>query len=156
MVLGNTEFFFTTLWTRISPLHLWTIQLGMNDFRHSVLDGARFCANDVDGLHLRCMDWLSGSLTASRAMHKVVITHHCPTLRDAFNGYPGGALNSAFQVDLDSFIEDSGVDYWIYGHTHFVGGSGSKIGGTTLLCNQLGYVFQNEHLDFDGKACFEL
>ena len=156
VVLGDTEFFFTTLWTRISPLHLWTIQQGMNDFRHSVLDGARFCANDVDGLHLRCMDWLSGSLTASQAVHKVVITHHCPTLRDAFNGYPGGALNSAFQVDLDSFIEDSGVDYWIYGHTHFVGGSGSKIGGTTLLCNQLGYVFHNEHLDFDGKACFEL
>ncbi len=23
----------------------------MNDFRHGVLDGERFCANDVDGLH---------------------------------------------------------------------------------------------------------
>ena len=93
---------------------------------------------------------------ASTTAHKVVVTHHCPTLRDAFNGYPGGALNSAFQVDLDSFIETSGVDYWIYGHTHFSGGSGTKIGETTLLCNQLGYVFQNEHLDFDCKACFEL
>lgn len=83
----------------------------------------------------------------------VVVTHHCPTLRQEFNSYPGGALNSAFQVDLDAFIEDSGVDYWIYGHTHFAGGSGTKIGGTALLCNQLGYVFQNEHLDFDRRAC---
>ena len=32
----------------------------------------------------------------------------------------------------------------------------AKIGETTLLCNQLGYVFQNEHLGFDGKACFEV
>ena len=50
----------------------------------------------------------------------------------------------------------TGVDYWIYGHTHFAGGSGTKIGGTALLCNQLGYVFQNEHLDFDRRACIEV
>ena len=118
----------------------------MNDFRHGILAGARFCANDVDGLHGQCMDWLSGALEASAAKHKVVVTHHCPTLRDAFNGYPGGALNSAFQVDLDAFVEKCGAEYWIYGHTHFAGGSGSKIGDATLLCNQLGYVFQDEHL----------
>lgn len=148
VVLGDTELFFTTLWTRISPLHLWTIQRGMNDFRRGVLNGERFHANDVDGLHRQCMDWLSGALAASAAKHKVVVTHHCPTLRDAFNGYPGGALNSAFQVDLDAFVEKCGAKYWIYGHTHFAGGSGSKIGDTALLCNQLGYVFQDEHLQW--------
>ena len=156
VLLDDTEFFITTLWTHINPLYLWTIQRGMNDFRHGVLDGARFCANDVDSLHRRCLDWLSSALGGSTAKRKVVVTHHCPTMRSEFNGYPGGALNSAFQVDLDSFIETSGVDYWVYGHTHFAGGSGSKIGGTILLCNQLGYVFQNEHLDFDRKAYFEI
>jgi hypothetical protein len=59
-------------------------------------------------------------------------------------------------LDLDAFIEASGVEYWIYGHTHYAGGSGSKIGDTILLCNQLGYVFQNEHYGFDGKAVIEL
>ena len=77
-------------------------------------------------------------------------------MRKEFNSYPEGALNSAFQVDLDAFIEFSGLDYWIYGHTHYAGGSGTKIGETTLLCNQLGYVFQNEHYAFDGKAVIEL
>ena len=52
-----------------------------------------------------------------------------------------------------------------YGHTlhhlsgqlrYYAGGSGTKIGETTLLCNQLGYVFQNEHLGFDSKAEIEL
>jgi len=128
----------------------------MNDFRYCVLDGQRFCANDVNHLHRRSVDWLRAALEASSAKTRIIVTHHCPTVRGAFNSYPGGVLNSAFQVDLDSFIEDSGVDYWIYGHTHFAGGSGSKIGGTTLLCNQLGYVFQNEHIDFDGKACLEV
>ncbi len=77
-------------------------------------------------------------------------------MRQVFNGCPGGALNSAFQVDLDAFIEASDIDYWVYGHTHFAGGSGSKIGDTTLLCNQLGYVFYNEHQAFNKKAVFDL
>ena len=146
IVLDDVELFFTTLWARIDPVRLWQVQHGMNDYRLGRLSGRRFCANDVDGLHQRCLDWLSGALAASVANHKIVVTHHCPTMQPAFNGYPGGALNSAFQVDLDAFIEGSGVEYWMYGHTHFGGGSGTKIGGTTLLCNQLGYVFQDEQL----------
>lgn len=156
VVLGDMELFFTTLWTRIDPIHLWTIQRGMNDFRHGKLNGERLFADDINDLHQQCLDWLSASLNKSLAAHKVVVTHHCPTLRPEFNGYPGGALNSAFQVDMDTFIENSDVDYWVYGHTHYAGGSGTKIGETMLLCNQLGYVFQNEHLDFDRTAIVEI
>ena len=146
VVLGDVELFFTTLWTRIDPVRLWQVQCGMNDYRLAKLSGKRFCANDVDGLHQRCVDWLTEALASSDAAHKVVVTHHCPTMRSEFNSYPGGALNSAFQVDMDAFIEGSGVDCWIYGHTHFGGGSGTRIGETILLCNQLGYVFQDEQL----------
>lgn len=156
VVLDETELFFTTLWTKISPLFLWEIQRGMNDFRRGVLDGEQFSANEVDGLHRRCLEWLDSAIKASSAAHKVVITHHCPTLRDEFNGYPGGSLNTAFQVDLDAFVEQSGAEYWIYGHTHYAGGSGSVIGKTKLLCNQLGYVFYDEHSAFKGDAIIEL
>ena len=156
VVLDDVELFFTTLWTRISPLHLWTIQRGMNDFRHGILNGERFSANDVDDLHRRCVEWLESALKASTAKTKIVVTHHCPTLRAAFNSYPGGALNSAFQVDMDDFIERIGADYWIYGHTHYSGGSGTVIGTTKLLCNQLGYVFYGENQDFVPDAVIEL
>ena len=156
VVLVDTELFFTTLWTKIDPTRLWTVQQGMNDYRLGKLNGKRFCANDVDELHRQCVDWLLVALAASQAKHKVVVSHHCPTMRKEFNSYPGGALNSAFQVNLDAFIETSGVEYWIYGHTHFAGGSGTKFGGTTLLCNQLGYVFQNEHYEFNKAACIEV
>lgn len=114
VVIGDTELFFTTLWTRIDPFYLYTVQRGMNDFRYGVLNGERFCANDVDGLHQRCLQWLQGALKAS------------------------------------------GADYWIYGHTHFPGGSGETIGRTRLLCNQLGYVFSNEHTAFRKDAVIEL
>ncbi|MBR5703085.1 MAG: metallophosphoesterase [Bacteroidales bacterium] len=156
VVFGETELFFTTLWTKIDQTCLWTVQHGMNDYQYGKLNGKRFCANDVDGLHTQCIDWLSGALAASKAEHRIVVSHHCPTMRRDFNSCPGGALNSAFQVDLDAFIEGSSVDYWIYGHTHFTGGSGTKIGGTMLLCNQLGYTFYNEHIAFNGKAYIEL
>lgn len=43
-----------------------------------------------------------------------------------------------------------------YGQTHYAGGSASKIGETTLLCNQLGYVFYGEHRAFDGGAVIEI
>ena len=156
VMMNGSELFFTTLWTKIDPTRLFTVQQGMNDFRYGKLNGVRLFANDVDDLHQQCLEWLSEALARSNAEHKVVVTHHCPTMRNEFNNYPGGALNSAFQVDLDSFIEASGIDYWIYGHTHFAGGSGTKIGDTTLLCNQLGYVFQNEYMDFDRKARIEI
>ena len=152
VIRENTELFFTTLWTRIDPMKTWIVQRWMNDYRYGKLNGARFFANDVDGLHQQCLDWLGSALMKSNANNKVVVTHHCPTMRSEFNNYPDGVLNSAFQVDLDAFIERCGAQYWIYGHTHYGGGSGAKIGNTTLLCNQLGYVFQNEHLAFNREA----
>ena len=156
VVIGDLELFFTTLWTRIDPVNIWPIQRGMNDFRHCLLERVRFNVNDVDGIHWLCKDWLEKAIKASEASHKIVVTHHCPTIRPEFNGYPDSALNSAFQVKMDEFIEASEVDYWIYGHTHFAGGSSGKIGNTTLLCNQLGYVAYCEHHDFMPGAVIEI
>jgi hypothetical protein len=156
VAMGDVELFFTTLWTRINPVFLWKVQRGMNDFRYGVLDGKRFCANDVDILNRRCVDWLRAALEASSAKTKIVVTHHCPTVRAAFNSYPGGVLNSAFQVDMDSFIQEHGADYWLYGHTHFAGGSGTVIGQTKLLCNQMGYVCYGENRDFVADAVIEV
>ena len=65
VVEGDTELFFTTLWTRINPVYYWQIQRGMNDFKHGKLEGARLNANDVDALHSRCLEWLQKALAAS-------------------------------------------------------------------------------------------
>lgn len=156
IVIGDTELFFTTLWTRINPIYLYAIERGMNDFRCCILNGKRFCANDVNSLHETSVNWLQQALESSSAAHKIVVTHHCPTMQAQFNGYPGSALNSAFQVDLDSFIEVSNADYWIYGHTHYAGGSGETIGKTKLLCNQLGYVAFGENDSFSVNARIEV
>ncbi len=57
--------------------------------------------------------------------------------RDSFN-------NGALTVVLDDYIANSGIDYWIYGHSHR--NIDAHIGDTQILSNQLGYVSQGEHL----------
>ena len=47
-------------------------------------------------------------------------------------------------MELGDYIANSGIDYWIYGHSHR--NIDAQIGDTQILSNQLGYVFQGEHL----------
>lgn len=42
-------------------------------------------------------------------------------------------------VELEDYIKDSGIDYWIYGHSHY--NVDVEIGNTKCVSNQLGYVF---------------
>lgn len=53
-------------------------------------------------------------------------------------------LNEAFCVELTPFIQESGADAWIYGHSHR-NRKEFKIGATEMLTNQLGYVEMGEH-----------
>ena len=36
----------------------------------------------------------------------------CPKFADS-------QANGAFTVELEDYIKDSGIDFWIYGHSHF-------------------------------------
>ena len=64
--------------------------------------------------------------------------------------FRGSPLNGAFTVELGGFIADSPIEYWIYGHSHR--NINKVIGNTRCICNQLGYVFSNEHTSFDKEA----
>ena len=47
-------------------------------------------------------------------------------------------------MELGDYIAISGIDYWIYGHSHR--NIDAQIGDTQILSNQLGYVSHGEHL----------
>ena len=51
-------------------------------------------------------------------------------------------------------VATSGIDYWIYGHSHR--NIDKTIGTTRCLCNQFGYVSHNEHLPFDRGKVIEV
>ena len=74
-------------------------------------------------------------------------------VRRTFYNYREG-IAEIFNVDIECdpstfeyYIKDSGVDYWIYGHSHY--NADVKIGNTKCISNQLGYVFHGEHETFN-------
>jgi hypothetical protein len=72
-----------------------------------------------------------------------VLTHHVPTgLCTAFE-FQGSTINGAFTVELGNYIAESGIDYWIYGHSHR--NIEAQIGDTRVISNQLGYIAYDEH-----------
>ena len=73
-----------------------------------------------------------------------MVTHHLPTLQVVAPYHRGSVLNSAFASEYGDMIADSRIDAWIYGHSHT--NIDTEIGGTRIISNQMGYVFENEHL----------
>lgn len=65
-------------------------------------------------------------------------------------------LNSAFASEYGELIADSRIDAWIYGHSHT--NIDTEIGGTRIICNQMGYVFEDEYLmnEFDPAKFIEI
>lgn len=83
---------------------------------------------------------------SSSANTKIVVTHHVPSFQMLSPEFIGSRANGAFTVELSEYIEQSGIDYWVYGHSHR--NMDVTIGRTECICNQLGYVFANEHSSF--------
>lgn len=65
----------------------------------------------------------------------------CPKFADSL-------ANGAFTVELEDYIKEADIDFWIFGHSHY--NVDKVIGKTTCISNQLGYVFHNEHSSFDA------
>lgn len=132
----NTEIFLTTMWTRIAPRNAVQVQEGMSDCQHIACGGRTLKASDYGLLHERCTRWLDEALHRSTARCKIVVTHHCPMLLEDPRYEPNG-LSDAFVVDMTRYIEQHHIDHWIYGHTHYNAGEGTRVGATTMHCNQL-------------------
>ena len=147
VILDDVKFIFSILWSKIRPENEWHIERGMSDFKVIKNGQFRFSAPKFNELHEGCIDFLKQELAGNHANKTVVVTHHVPTFFNYPEKYKGDALNEAFAVELYDLIEDLGVDYWIYGHTHH-NTADFKIGSTQLLTNQLGYVKYNEHTSF--------
>jgi len=147
----NIEIIVTTLWSEIKIQNAYTTENAISDFRRirygsNFLDWKRFNAE-----HYRCMNFLKTSVTKSKAKHLIVVSHHVPSFKLMSSEFNGSPLNGAFTVELEDYISSSSIEYWIYGLSHR--NIDGIIGNTKCVTNQLGYVFQNEHLTFNlGKV----
>ena len=153
--IDNVDFILSTLWSHIRPEDEYFVHRGMNDFRQILYNGRRFTPADLNAEHEKCLEFIKQSVAESTAEHIIVVTHHLPSMTVVAPEHKGSLLNSAFATELGNFIADSRIDAWIFGHSH--ANEEAIIGNTRLVCNQLGYVYYNEHLaGFDGKRFIEI
>lgn len=152
--VADTDFIFTPLWSEVPPTKIMSIQQGVADFEKIKYRGKQFNVFDHNNLHKRSMDFLTKAVKASDAKNKVVVTHFVPTRMCNSEEYNKSELNDYFVEELYDFIEDSDIDYWIYGHHHY-NSPMVQIGNTKIVTNQLGYVHRNEYNCYQNAAYFE-
>lgn len=100
------------------------------------------------------MAFLKDAVKQTKATKRIIVTHHLPSFQLSSPDFKGSRINDAFVADEDSFIEECGAQYWIYGHSHR--NIDKLIGKTQFVSNQLGYVFSGEHHSFDSTRCIVL
>ncbi|MEM9833541.1 MAG: metallophosphoesterase [Bacteroidota bacterium] len=150
----DSRLIFTTLWSKIER-QIAPILLGLNDFKRIRYNGKVITIEQYNQLHRTSREFLTDALESNSKKKQVVITHHLPSEHCNVEEFKGSSLNEAFCVDMTSFIETSGVDAWIYGHSHRNKPEFS-IGKTRMLTNQLGYVQYGEHSAFQWNAWVDI
>ena len=152
--IDDIDFIVSTLWSHIDLEDAYAAEHGVTDFRRILYGEDVLTYTDFNREHQRCLDFIKKSVSESCAMHKIVVTHHVPSFQLMSPEFHGSRLNGAFTVELADYIENSDIEYWIYGHSHR--NIDRTIGTTQCICNQFGYAFNNEHLSYDRGKYIEL
>lgn len=155
LIVEDTKFIFSSLWSNISAENADSIQNQLNDFKVISYKNNPLKFTDYNDYHKESLHFLERELSLGKHPKKVVVTHHVPTFRNYPLEYLNSPLNEAFAAELESLIEKTQPAFWIFGH-HHRNIPNFKIGETELCTNQLGYVAYNEHLGFDPKKTIDL
>lgn len=155
VLIDETEFILSTLWSHI-PMARWlTLKKGMSDFSLIKYEGKPLTATTYNMLHERDLSFIKKAVSESKAPRRVVVTHHVPSRLLVSPEFRGSSLESGFTVDLTDYIESSGVDLWVYGHSHR--SIDRLIGRTRVVSNQIGYVAYGEYgKNFSGDRFVDL
>lgn len=160
-VLNNIElhfegirFIFSTLWSKISEANEKYIEQNVSDFECITNNDKKFRATDFNRLHTESLEFISQSLNRKNKK-TVVVTHHVPSVKCNQAVHLNNCINEAFTVDLTTYIHNSNVNFWIYGHSHY-NQKPLYIGKTVMLTNQLGYIKLNEQQGFRNNAYFAI
>ncbi|MBE6339849.1 MAG: serine/threonine protein phosphatase [Bacteroidales bacterium] len=152
--IENVDFIVSTLWANIDLKDAYVTEQCVSDFRRILYGEEMLTFSDFNREHRRCLEFIKKSVAESNAKYKIVVTHHVPSYQLMAQEFQGSKINGAFTVELSDYIEQSGIDFWIYGHSHR--NIEKTIGKTHCICNQFGYAFHNEHLTFDKGRYIEV
>ena len=153
--IDGVDFVLSTMWSKIPESMGGYFRKYMSDFTLIRKDGGPFTVHDYNEEHALCLPFIKDAVAASDAARKVIVTHHVPTALCVAPEHKGSMLNPGFTVDLTEYILDSGIDLWIYGHSHR--SVNAAVGKTHVVSNQVGYVAYSECVkNFRGDEFFDL
>lgn len=152
--IDDVDFIVSTLWAKIHPTDAYITSNSVSDFYQIMYGKHRLTTDDFNNEHKRCLAFIKKAVTKSTAKHKVVVTHHVPSMLLTAPEYKNSPINGAFTVELGDYIANSPIDYWIYGHSHR--NIEKTIGSTRCVTNQLGYVQNGEHRTFNPSKHIDL
>ena len=154
--LDDIDIIVSTLWSYIEPYNAYLTERGVSDFYRIKYEGHRLNSDNFNKEHERCLQFVKQAVAESKAKTKIVLTHHVPTQLCTAEEFRGSNINGAFTVELGDYIAVSGVDYWIYGHSHR--NIDTQIGKTKITSNQLGYISYGEQQTngFDSGKMIEI
>jgi len=152
--IDDIDIIVSTLWSYIQDKNKKACEDSIGDFKLIKWGEETLTADLFNKEHKRCLDFVKKSLNESKAKTKIVVTHHVPSSLLVAKEFQGSDVNEAFTVDLTDFIKKCGAKYWIYGHSHR--NINIVIGKTSCLCNQVGYISDEEEETFNHEANIDL
>ncbi len=153
--INGVRLVFSTLWSHISLAKQTIIEQSLSDFRVIRKNEKRLTAEAYNQLHLESRLFLEQALQTKTNNPTIVVSHHPPTFVNYPEKYADSEINEAFGTELSSLIENSSIDYWIYGH-HHCNVDAFSIGRTKLITNQLGYIKYNENEKFNNPCVISI
>lgn len=152
IVLGDIEFYGTTLWSDVDISDVTDDKFFYyNDFNYIRKTGIynKITPSDYSELYKQDLDKLTGFLDKETKFKRVIITHHLPSYKSVNEKYKDSYNNDLFASNLDDLIlnHTEDIKLWIHGHTH--SSVDYKIGNTRILCNPRGYIDENEEFKQD-------
>lgn len=154
LTLDGTDFFISTLWSKIPLREAYYTEQVISDFHRILYNEELLSFAEFNRQHEHCLNFIKDAVARSSAKNKIVVTHHVPSFRMQCPKFADSLANGAFTVELEDYIAESGIDYWIFGHSHY--NTDAVIGKTTCLCNQLGYVSYKENDSFDSGKYIQI
>jgi predicted phosphohydrolase len=153
--LNDTNFIFSTLWSKISEENRFIIENTLSDFK-LISDGeSNLKTSKFNILHEESFEFIKKSLDTNKMQKNIVVSHHIPTFLNYPEEHRQSKVNQGFATELFDLIHDATIEYWIYGH-HHTNIPEFEINGTKLITNQLGYVKYKKNKTYRSDVCIEI
>lgn len=155
VVLDGVAFVGGTLWTNIkNPLVEIQVQAGMNDYRR-IRTGPdnqpwqrKLRVSDVTMMHYKTRGFMQDEVKKQKAAGNkvVVVSHHAPSFKSVCPKHASDPLNPAYCSELDYWLMEGDIDYWMHGHIHWH--HDYVIGHCRVTCNPRGYFNKKYGTEF--------